>query len=147
MNPITAILVLGALVAVTALLGLLWRARSGRVRAADGAHVSAAELGDGARLGTGATIVQFSTEFCGPCRVAERMLKDLAGERDGVVHLDLDLAAQPHLAARFGIVQTPTILLLDAAGGIRSRIGGVPRADEVARRLDEISKESHVAIG
>lgn len=139
MNPIAAAAVLVALVAVATALGLVWRARTGRARSGSGITVTASELGAHARLGSAATIVQFSTEFCGPCRIAERVLDDVARRHDGVAYIDVDLTTSPHLAGRFGVLQTPTILLLDAAGGIRSRIGGVPRADEVAQQLAHIA--------
>jgi thiol-disulfide isomerase/thioredoxin len=144
MNVPAALIVIAALVATTTLLGVLARRRSGRVRPTAGARFDAGRLGPDARLGTTVTVVQFSTEYCGPCRVAERVLSPVVSERPGVHYLDVDLGERPHLAAEFGIVQTPTVLLLDAAGRIRSRIRGVPRAVDVAAQIDEIVKENHV---
>ena len=144
MNPIVALVVIAGLVVVATLLGALWRVRTGRIRQASGPRVTPEALGPGITLGSDATIVQFSTEYCGPCRVAERLLTTVADSRPGVDYIDVDLGRRPHLASEFGVVQTPTILLLDAAGGIRSRIGGVPRAAEVAQRLDQIVKENNV---
>jgi thiol-disulfide isomerase/thioredoxin len=147
MNPLIALAVLVGLVAVATLLGVLWRVRTGAVREADGRRLSAESLGADAGLGPLATIVQFSTEYCGPCRIAERVLGDLASRRPGVHYIDVDLGERPHLATEYSVLQTPTILLLDAAGSIRSRIGGVPRADDVAASLDRIVKESDVVAG
>lgn len=144
MNVPAALIVIAALVATTTLLGVLARRRSGRVRPAAGARFDAGRLGPDAQLGTTVTVVQFSTEYCGPCRVAERVLAPVVSERPGVHYLDVDLGERPHLATEFGIVQTPTVLLLDAAGRIRSRIRGVPRAVDVAAQIDEIVKENHV---
>jgi len=145
MNPAAALAVIAGLLVIATLAGVIWRARNGRVRDAGGARVNAQSLGPGVEFGSTATILQFSTEYCGPCRVAERVLGGIASERDGVRFLEVDLGQQPHLAGEFDVMQTPTILLLDADGDIRSRIGGVPRANEVAARLDEIEKESRVA--
>lgn len=146
MNVPAALIVIAALVATTTLLGVLARRRSGRVRPAAGARFDAGRLGPDAQLGTTVTVVQFSTEYCGPCRVAERVLAPVVSERPGVHYLDVDLGERPHLATEFGIVQTPTVLLLDAAGRIRSRIRGVPRAVDVAAQIDEIVKENHVVV-
>ena len=146
MNPIAAIAVLLAVVVGATALGLAWRSRTGRVRVADGERLLENDLGTGIRFGSAATIVQFSTEFCGPCRNAERVLTEVTDRHDGVAYVEVDLAAHPGLASRFNVVQTPTILLLDAAGGIRSRIGGVPRAGDVLDRLGQITKESHVVV-
>lgn len=153
MNPVAASLAVVALVIVATLIGVVWRARTGRVRrTASGSVVTSAALETDAVFGDAATIVQFSTEFCGPCRNAERVLTAVAAERDGVAFVHVDLTSRPQVAHRFAVLQTPTILLLDAAGGIRSRIGGVPRAQEVGARLDQIARgdtedsaeESHV---
>lgn len=144
MNPLIAVIVVVALVLVATLIGVIWRARTGRVRRMSGPVVSASTLHTDAPFGGTATIVQFSTEFCGPCRIAERVLTSVASERSGVAYVEVDLTAHPEVATEFGVLQTPTILLLDAAGGIRSRIGGVPRAHDVNTRLDEFAEESHV---
>ncbi|MHA7986988.1 thioredoxin family protein [Rathayibacter sp. CAU 1779] len=151
MNPLLALAVIAGLVVVATIAGLLWRARNGRIRTTTGGAKLQQTglqrtLGDDAHFGSDATIVQFSTEFCGPCRIAERVLTGVAAQRDGVAYLDVDLTTRPQLATEFGVLQTPTILLVDAAGGIRSRIVGVPKAREVTARLDEIVKESHVVV-
>jgi len=147
MNPLIAAAIVVSLVLVTTIVGVVWRARTGRVRNTSGAVIDAASLHTDAQLGTTATIVQFSTDYCGPCRIAERVLTGVAAERDGVTYLEVDLTAHPEAATEFGVMQTPTILLLNAAGGIRSRIAGVPRADDVNAMLDHIAhEETHVAL-
>ncbi|GAB3807875.1 thioredoxin family protein [Humibacter antri] len=147
MNPAAALAVIAGLVALATLAGIFWRARNGRMREAGGTSVAARSLGPDVEFGSRATVLQFSTEYCGPCRVAERLLRDVTSERDGVRYIEVDLGQRPQLATEFGVMQTPTILLLDATGGIRARIGGVPRADEVAARLDEFEEESHAVTG
>ncbi len=146
MNPLLALAVIAGLVVVATGLGLIWRARTGRVRRSAGTRIAADSLGTDARLGSSATIVQFSTEFCGPCRIAERVLGELAARRTDVEFIDVDLGRRPQLATEFGVLQTPTILLLDAGGGVRSRIVGVPRVRDVTARLEEIAKENNVIV-
>ena len=127
----TALVVIGALVAGTTLLGLLWRSRQGRARRASG---EAAEFASG----SGATLLQFSTEVCSPCRATHTVLERIAGERDDVAHVELDVTHRPDLASRFNILQTPTTLVLDRTGAIRARIGGAARPDVVRLELDRI---------
>ena len=147
MSPVLALVALAGLVAIATLLGMLWRARTGAVRQASGQLLSAESLGADAELGSAATIVQFSTAYCGPCRIAERVLGEVASHRPGVNFIDVDLGERPQLASEYSVLQTPTVLLLDASGRIRCRIGGVPRAHEVLDRLDQIAKENDVIAG
>ncbi|MDH2413334.1 thioredoxin family protein [Nocardioides sp. CER19] len=93
-----------------------------------------AQLGDAsgsAVLGERATLVQFSSAFCAPCRVTRRVLAEVAGVVPGVVHLEID--AEHHLEAvrRLGILRTPTTLVLDAAGHEVARAAGAPRKEQV----------------
>jgi Thiol-disulfide isomerase and thioredoxins len=143
MDPVGAFLVVLALVVGAAALGLVWRARTGRVRATRAVSISAGEVGL-ARFGTRATLVQFSTEYCSPCRATRAMLAPLAAERDGVEHIDVDLTLRPDLADRFRVTQTPTVLLVDAAGTVRGRIGGAPRRHDVIAHIDHLLEEHRV---
>ena len=137
MTTITLI-VLGGLVAGSTVLGLVYRAFNGRVRRASGREVvRAREIGVTA-LGSKATLLQFSTEVCAPCRTTNRVLTVLAAEHFTVKHVDLDLTHRPDLAARFSVLQTPTTLILDGKGAVRARIGGAPRPETVRLELDRI---------
>jgi len=137
MQPYLALLVLACLVVASTAIGLVLRRSSGRVRgSADDAtpRISPADLGVDAVFGSAATLVQFSTSFCGQCPATRRMLGDLA-MADGVAHVEVDVTDDIGLAARFRIRQTPTTLLLDAAGRQVARIGGIPRRAELQLSL------------
>ncbi|MFF1573298.1 TlpA family protein disulfide reductase [Leifsonia sp. NPDC058292] len=144
MNTLAAgALLLGVVVVATA-IGLLWRARTGRVRASTaGETVRPAEVG-AAGFGSGATLLQFSTEFCAPCRSTARVLGGIGAERDGVEHVEIDLTNRPDLAKRFGILQTPTTLVLDGRGTVRARIGGAARPAEVRAAIEDLLGSNHV---
>ena len=84
-----------------------------------------------AQLGERATLLQFSSAFCAPCRATRRILADVAGLVPGVTHVEID--AEDHLAMvrRVGVLRTPTTLVLDAAGREVSRASGAPTRDQV----------------
>ncbi len=135
---LTVVIVLGALVAGSTLLGFLYLAFNGRVRRTSGREVVRAKEVGATALGSKATLLQLSTEICAPCRTANRVLGTIAKERFSVKHLDVDLGLRPDLATRFGVLQTPTILILDGYGRVRARIGGAPRPEVVRGELDRI---------
>lgn len=137
-----ALLVTAALVAVAVGAGVVFRRTQGRARAVDSAEiVDPRRLGaDG--LGEEATLLQFSTEMCARCPGVHRMLSDIAEAREGVRHLDVDLTHRPDIAQHFRVLQTPTTLVLDRTGVIRTRFGGTPGRAVVELELTRLQEES-----
>jgi thiol-disulfide isomerase/thioredoxin len=132
----TGLFVCVAVLVAAGIFGVLNQRRSGRirVRTKDGAErLSAAEIG--APLGERATLVQFSSSFCAPCRATRRTLGDIAGMVEGVTHVEIDAEANLDLVRRLAILKTPTVLVLDAQGSIVRRAAGQPRKADVIAAL------------
>jgi thiol-disulfide isomerase/thioredoxin len=133
----------GAIVAGVALLaatvfGVLWRRRSGVLRDRSDRQqgslaLSAADLGG--PLGERATLVQFSSAFCAPCRATRRTLDEVARMVDGVRHVELDAESRLDLVRRLGVIRTPTVFVLDADGRVVRRGSGQPRRADVIAAL------------
>jgi thiol-disulfide isomerase/thioredoxin len=96
--------------------------------------LTADQLGRG--LGERATLLQFSSAFCQPCRVTRVVLADVASKVDGVEHIEIDAESHLDLVREIGILRTPTTLVLDREGRITARASGVPRKDQVLAALD-----------
>jgi thiol-disulfide isomerase/thioredoxin len=106
------------------------------VRGRDGGkRLGAAELGEG--LGERATLVQFSSAFCAPCRATRRVLAEVAGMVPGVHHVEIDAEDRLELVRELEILKTPTVLVLDADGRIVRRATGQPRKADVIAALGE----------
>lgn len=90
-----------------------------------------------ARWATGerATLLQFSTAFCAPCRMTRHILTEVAAVVPGVVHTELDAEAHLDLVRAAAVTSTPTTLILGADGLEVSRARGAPRRDEVIAAL------------
>ncbi|WP_046499943.1 TlpA family protein disulfide reductase [Streptomyces odonnellii] len=134
----TGLVVCAAVLALAGAFGLLRRRVDGRLRmrVKDGERrLGAAELG--AELGERATLVQFSSAFCQPCRATRRVLGEVADMVDGVSHVELDAEQRLELVRELGILKTPTVLVLDAAGRIVRRAAGQPRKADVIAALGE----------
>ncbi|MFI9757149.1 TlpA family protein disulfide reductase [Streptomyces sp. NPDC051963] len=134
----TGLVVCVAVLVVASAYGVLHRWRNGRVRVRgrdDGKLLGAAELGED--LGERATLVQFSSAFCAPCRATRRILGEVAEMVPGVAHIEIDAEARLELVRRLGILKTPTVLVLDADGQVVRRATGQPRKADVIAALGE----------
>jgi thiol-disulfide isomerase/thioredoxin len=87
------------------------------------------------QLGERATLLQFSSAFCAPCRATRRVLEDVAGMVPGVAHLEVDAEHHLELVRRLGVLRTPTTLVLDARGREVSRAAGAPTKPAVVASL------------
>ena len=89
-------------------------------------------------LGERATLLQFSSAFCAPCRVTRRVLTEVATVVPGVVHVEVDAEHHLELVRRLGVTRTPTTLILGPDGAERSRAAGLPVRDQVLVALAEM---------
>ncbi|GAB2738774.1 thioredoxin family protein [Kitasatospora kifunensis] len=139
----TGLLVCVAVLALASVFGLIRARRDGRVRAVtargkdEAVLLSAAELGEGVVLGERATLVQFSTAFCQPCRATRRVLSEVTELVAGVAHVEIDAEQHLELVRRLDILRTPTVLVLDAAGRVVKRASGQPRRADVIAALGQ----------
>lgn len=134
----TGLVVCVAVLVAASFYGVLQRRRSGRIRVRgrdDDRRLGADRLG--AALGQRATLVQFSSAFCAPCRATRRVLGEVAGVVPGVAHVEIDAEARLDLVRELGIVKTPTVLVLDADGRVVRRATGQPRKADVIAALGE----------
>ena len=92
----------------------------------------------GEQLGDRATLLQFSSAFCAPCRATRRVLSEVTDLVEGVRHVEVD--AEHHLDATraFGILRTPTTVVLDASGVEVTRATGAPSRDQVLSALAQV---------
>lgn len=123
--PVTTLLASGA-------FGLAWSRRNGRAKpSADTlGNDDLAALGIDA-LGSRATLVQFSSAFCAPCRATRRILGDVAAMVDGVTYVEVDAEAHLDAVRRFHVLRTPTVLVLDRDARVVVRASGQPRKVDV----------------
>ena len=126
---------------VATVFGLGWAARNGRVRtaAAGGRPVSGLTQADlGVSLGSRATLVQFSSAFCAPCRATTQILGDVARTVDGVAHVEIDAESRLDLVRSLDVRRTPTMLVLGPDGQITHRASGRPRKADVISALGAV---------
>jgi thiol-disulfide isomerase/thioredoxin len=140
---------LAAALAIALIGGEIWRRLNGRMRGPRAARLSVdtrrgVELTNaepatdvltsgqlGQALGETATLVQFSSAFCAPCRATRRILSDVAGMTVGVAHVEIDAESRLDLVRDLNVLRTPTVLVLASDGRIVRRASGQPRKPDV----------------
>jgi len=138
----SGLIALAAVLAVAVVTGVAWQRSNGRIRAVrEGNTVAVPSLTSaqlGRPLGDRATLVQFSSAFCAPCRATRRILAEVASMVDGVAHVEIDAEAHLDLVRSLDIRRTPTVLVLDPDGRIARRASGQPRKADVIAALGEV---------
>jgi thiol-disulfide isomerase/thioredoxin len=96
-------------------------------------------------LGDRATLLQFSTAFCSPCRATRRILADVAGMTEGIAHVEIDAESRLDLVRQLNVLRTPTVLVLAADGTIVRRASGQPRKPDVIAAIGAaVDYNSHI---
>jgi thiol-disulfide isomerase/thioredoxin len=137
-HVMTGLVVCVVVLVAASAYGVLHRQRNGRVRVRGrdgGKRLGVAELGE--ELGERATLVQFSSAFCAPCRATRRVLGEVAEMVEGVTHVEIDAEDHLDLVRELDILKTPTVLVLDAGGRVVRRATGLPRKADVIAALGE----------
>jgi thioredoxin 1 len=76
-------------------------------------------------------LVDFTAAWCAPCRVMKPVLEEIAGERDDVQVVTLDVDANAETAARYGVLSMPTFMVFKHGEPVLTLVGARPK-----RRLE-----------
>ena len=91
-----------------------------------------------APLGSRATLVQFSSAFCTPCRATRSLLENIVQGITDVAHVEVDAEEQLALVRQLNILSTPTTLILNSRGLEVGRAVGAPKREQVITALAAI---------
>lgn len=136
MDALTALIVVAALVALATVLGLTLRARGTRVASGCG--------GDEHQLiveGAEVTLVQLSSPVCSACVAMRRVASGVVAADATVAHREIDVVDEPGVAQRHSVYSTPTTLVLDREGHLRSRLIGAVKPADVRAAIDAARSE------
>jgi thiol-disulfide isomerase/thioredoxin len=138
----TGLIVCAIALAAALAIGFGWRRQNGRLRGSGAGPparaVSATELGQ--PLGPRATLLQFSSAFCAPCRATRQVLAEVAGTTDGVAHVEIDAESRLDLVRRLDVRKTPTVFVLGPDGQVARQASGQPRKADVIAALGLLTK-------
>ena len=72
-------------------------------------------------------LVDFWAPWCGPCRIIGPHLEELAGERDDLKIVKLNVDDNPRVAASFNVMSIPMLLLFKHGQVAHQIIGAMPK--------------------
>ena len=73
-------------------------------------------------------LVDFWAPWCGPCRIVAPHLEELAGEREDLQIVKLNVDDNPQTAAAYGVMSIPTLLLFKHGQVAHQIIGALPKS-------------------
>lgn len=73
-------------------------------------------------------LLDFWATWCGPCRMLSPIVDQVAEERPDVKVGKVNVDEQPELAAQYGVMSIPTLLVLENGQVKESSVGARPKA-------------------
>ena len=75
----------------------------------------------------GTVLIDFWAEWCGPCRMLSPVIDEVAAENPAVKVGKVNVDEQQELAAQFGIMSIPTLLVFKNGKKVNESLGLIPK--------------------
>lgn len=78
-------------------------------------------------------LLDFYADWCGPCKMLSPVLHELAEEKSGALKVGkVNVDEQPDLAAQFGVMSIPTLLVFQNGRLVNQAVGARPKSGVLA---------------
>ena len=77
-------------------------------------------------------LLDFWASWCGPCRMVSPIVDEIAAQRSDIKVCKINVDEQPELAAQFGVMSIPTLVVMKNGKVINQAVGARPKAQILA---------------
>ena len=77
-------------------------------------------------------LLDFWASWCGPCRMVSPIVDEIAAERSDIKVCKINVDEQPELAARFGVMSIPTLVVMKGGKVANQMVGARPKSQILA---------------
>ena len=77
-------------------------------------------------------LLDFWASWCGPCRMVSPIVDEIAAERSDMKVGKINVDEQPELAAQFGVMSIPTLVVMKNGKVVNQAVGARPKAQILA---------------
>ena len=77
-------------------------------------------------------LMDFWAPWCGPCQMVSPIVDEIAAERSDIKVGKINVDEQPELAAQFGVMSIPTLVVMKSGRIVNQAVGARPKAQILA---------------
>jgi thioredoxin 1 len=75
-------------------------------------------------------VVDFSAEWCGPCRIVSPIIHELAAEYEGrIIAGEVNVDENPQVTMNYKVRNIPTVLFIKNGEVVDKQVGAVPKSN------------------
>lgn len=83
--------------------------------------------------GDGLTVLKFSTQWCGPCKLINPMIDEIAKQYETVSFNNIDADENKELAEQYGIRAVPTLFFIKDGQIVDKSVGAIMKSALVSK--------------